>query len=657
MSTRAPTPTTPTPAATPTPATTPAGATTATAGGTARNGRSRRISARTALIVGSLTALGLLHVGVVAVRYHVGSFDDDGAYIAMAEGIAHGVGLTGRLPFGYPLLKDYPPGYPALLAPLVLAFGTGHGFAAERAWSVACFTALFPLTWVWLRRRGLGEATSAGVLLLLALNPLLATFGSMVMAETSFLVTLMCLLLAAEAWGRSPRGLSVPGVLTVVLAGALVWLKEAGLAVDGGMLLWLAANRQWRRAVVTAVAAGALLAPIAVARALNGVPLAGARYTGEIARGLGGDALHRLTLLPAGAARFVFYAVFDGVTPAFSPVSDNLGVLVVVGGAASAAAALFCSVGALRWWRRYGGRDPLPWLVAPYVVESMVYLYVNMRRTILIVPVLSAWYLIGATATGRYLLRRSQERGKTPPEVWRRRFRVAACAGLAVLVVQFPTDYLVGLGQSTSRPAGSPYMTLLAHLGPRRSVVETHYLWTTALLTGHPGGFEKTSPHCEAPAVLAALRRIHAAYALTAAFNGERVDQPCLARLAPHEPWAVPLLHTALDDATVTEIVGPGTPHPDLRGLLVAASGPPRHVWRLPAGSRVTQVSVGATAGIEVRLLGAHGWQVVVRRSRRAPWVLAELPGGVPATALQVIAASPVRTLAVVGTTPASRSG
>lgn len=619
--------------------------------------RNRAGARRPALIVAAITALGLVHVGLVAIRYHVGSFDDDGAYLAMAEGIAHGVGLTGRLPFGYRLLEDYPPGYPALLAPLVLVFGTGHGFAAERAWSVACFTALFPLTWVWLRRRGLGEAVSAGVLLLLALNPLLATFGSMLMAETSFLVTLMCLLLAAEAWGRSPRGSATSGVLTVALAGALVWLKEAGLAIDGGVVLWLAVNRQWWRAAVTAITAGVLLAPLVVARALIGVPVAGARYSREIARGFGGDIVHRVLLVPAGAARFVFYALFEGVTPVFSPISDHMTLLVVVGGAASGSAAVFCIVGAVIWWRRYGVADPVPYLIAPYVVESMVYLYVNMRRTILIVPILTVWYLIGASATGRYILRRSRERGKTPPEVWKRRFRVAAGIGLAVLAVQFPTDYLVELGQSTSRPAGSAYMDLLAHLGPRHSVVETHYSWTTAVFTGHPVGFEKTSPECRASAVLDDLRRIHAAYALVAKFNAERIDQPCLARLAPHEPWSVPLLHTARDDASVFEIVGPGTPHPDLRGLLVAPVAPAGATWRLPEGSRVTQVSVGATTGIEIRLLTADGWRKVASRSRPAPWVLAELPGGVPATAVQVISRSAVRTLAVIGTTPASRSG
>ncbi len=612
---------------------------------------------RPALTVAAITALGLVHVGLVSLRYHVGSFDDDGAYLAMAEGIAHGVGLTGRLPFGYPLLKDYPPGYPALLAPLVLTFGTGGGFAAERLLSVTCFVVLLPLTWVWLRRRGIGERTAAGVLLLLALNPLLGTFASMVMAELPFLVTLMCLLIAAETWGRSRRTWSAAGMATILLAAALVWLKEAGLAIDGGVVLWLVVNRRWGRAALTAALETALLLPIVVARALIGVPVAGKRYTGEIGRSLGGDVVHRVLLLPEGAARFLFYALFEGVTPVFSPVSDHLAVLLVVGGAASAAAVVFCSAGAVVWWRRYGIGDPVIWLVAPYVLESMVYLYVNMRRTILIVPILGLWYLLGAQATGRYLLRWSKRRGKASPEVWRRRAKVAVCAGLAVLVVQLPTDYLVELGQSTSAPAGSPYMTLLAHLGPPHSVVETHYLWTTALLTGHPGGFEKTFPDCAPASVLAALRRTHAAYAVTARFNAEDDDQPCLSSVAAHEPWSVELLHTSLDDATVFELVGPGTPNPDLAGLVVAATAPERSTWRLPAGSRVTQVSVGATAGIEIRLLTASGWRTVAHHPRPAPWVLAELPGGIGASAVQVVAASPVRTLAVIGRVPPDRPG
>ncbi len=609
------------------------------------------LARRPVALVAALAALGLAHVAVVSIRYHVGSFDDDAAYLAMAEGIAHGVGLTGHLPSGYPLVKDYPLGYPALLAPLVLAFGPGPGFWAERLASVACYGALFPLTWIWLRRRGLGTGVCAAVLALLALNPLLATFGSMVMAEAPFLVSLLGLVFAAEAWGRSERAWVPSGVATVLLGVALVWLKEAGLAVDGGIVLWLAWNRRWGRALAASVTSVALLAPLVIARVLVHIPIAGLRYNGEIARNLGGGILHQVLLLPVGAAKFLFYALFDGVTPVFSPLSDHWAVLVVVGGIASATAAVFCVVGAVLWCRRYGGSDTVPWMLGLYVLESIVYPYVNMRRTILVVPVATAWYVLGARATTRWLVGVARRRGSACPERWRRRAAGAAAVGIALLAVQFPTDYKVYLGQGTSRPEGSPYMTLLAHLGPPRAVVETDYLWSTSLFSGHPGAksaFDVTYHHCSPAAALAGLRRDHAAYGLTAAFNGNTVDDPCLARLAGTEPWAVELLHTAWDDATVFEVVGPGTPHPHLRGLLVARRGPPRHVWALPAGSTVRQVSVGATSGVTIRLLTPAGWRTVVRHGP-APWVLAELPGGLEASAVAVDSARALHDLAVVG--------
>lgn len=610
---------------------------------------------REAALVVALTVIGLVHVAVVSVRYHVGSFDDDAAYLYMAEGIAHGVGLTGHLPSGYPLVRDYPPGYPALLAPLLLAFGGPPGFVAERLTSVLCFAALLPLTWYWLRRRGLGPWPVAAVLALLALNPLLATFGSMVMAELPFLVTLVALLLAAEAWGHSARAWVPSGVLTVVLAVALVWLKEAGLALDGGIVLWLAYSRRWGRAVTAAAASVALLAPLLVARLLLHVPLAGLRYAGEIDRNLAGGLLHDAALLPVGAAEFLFYAVFDGVTPVFSPLSDHWVPLILVGGLASATAAVFCSVGAVLWWRRFGGRDPVPWMLAVYVLESIVYRYVNMRRTILVVPVLAAWYVLGAQATARWVLGVAARRRWATREVWRRRFAAATGIGLALLLVQFPTDYKSYLGQGTNRPEGSPYMTLLAHLGPRRSVVESDFQWTTALFSGHPAAqraMDVTYHGCSAgsaAAALAGLRRDHAAYGVTAAFNGETVDDPCLAHLADTEPWAVPLLHTARGDATVYEVVGPGTPHPDLRGLVVARAAPPHHTWVLPPGTTVDQISVGATTGVTIRLRTAAGWRTVARRGP-APWVLVHLGRGVTADAVAVHSRGPVQDLAVIGT-------
>lgn len=582
-----------------------------------------------AVVVGALTAAGLLHVGLVALRYHVGSFDDDAAYLYMARGLAHGTGLAGRLPNGYPLLWDYPPGYPALLAPLVLAF---PGFLAERLLSVACTGALYPMTWVWLRRSGVGERQAAAVLALLALNPVLATFGSMVTPDVPFVVLLLLLVLVADRHA----------VTTILVAAATVWVKEAGLAVAGGVVLWLVWTRRWARAAVTATALALLVLPLVLARLSAGVAVAGARYTGEIA---GTSLLDRLT----GALQFVFYAVYAGVTPVDSPLADHWATLVVFAGLASASAAVFCAVGAVAWWRRQGTGDAVIWIVAAYALECIAYRYVNERRTLLVLPVLAAWYVMGAIAVGRRLIRLSRQRGGPSVTAWHRGFAVAACLGAAALLVQFPVDFKEPIGHGTSRPAGSPYMTLLSHLGPPRSPVATDYLWTTALFTGHPGAkdaFYATYGRCSPAAALRALRRQHAAYGLVAALNGRSLDDRCLGRLAEREPWAVPLLRTDRDDATVFEVIGPGTAHPDLRLLRRGRSG------LLPAGATVTQITLGPSDDARIQVLTSGGWRTVAASRGRRPWTLVHLD--TPAWAVRVTGRA--GQLAVLGRIASRRS-
>lgn len=627
--------------------------------------------------VAVIAALGVVHVAVVAGRYHVGSFDDDSAYLYMARGIANGTGLFGYLPNGFALVNAYPPGYSYLLAPLMLIFGGGGGFWAERALSIVCYTALFPLTWSFLRRRQIDEVICLVVLVLLALNPVLATYGSMVMAETPFLVVFLGLVFAAERWSRSPSAVTRAGLATVVLAAGSVWLKEAGVGMVAGLVLWLAWSRNWRKAFAAAAGCGVLLLPIAVARLVTGVPLAGARYTTQITGYLGGGIFHELIVLPMGALEFVFYALFAAVTPTDSPLSNNFAALVVLGGLASASAAVFCVVGAVRWWRRRSN-DPVLFLIAAYFLECIAYKYVNERRVLLFLPVAIAWYVLGARATGRWVLQRSGRRGRTDPRAWRRRFAAAGFVGVLALAVQFPIDYRVRLGRGTSHPGGSPYMALLARLGQPHDVVATDFVWTTALYTGHPGAtaaFKATYTHCSPSAALAGLRQDHAAFGLTAEFNAKFVDDACLAKLASSQPWAVTLMRTPWDEATVFEVIGPGTGHPDLQKLAwsasrsaTAASGVATMEWRLPAGSSVTQVSLdgargagGRTGGVTVRLHTPGGWRSVAASpgavgAGGVPFLLAKVPQGVRADAVSVTVrgagTARVTDLAVLGHSP-----
>ena len=126
-------------------------------------------------------AVGLLHALLLAPLYHVGSFDDDGSYVLIARALARGVGFGGTLQAGYPLIGTYPPGFPLVLTPVALVAGSATW--PYRVLVLVFFLALFPLTDLWLRRIGGSRPLRWSVLLLLALNPVAATYATMVMAE------------------------------------------------------------------------------------------------------------------------------------------------------------------------------------------------------------------------------------------------------------------------------------------------------------------------------------------------------------------------------------------------------------------------------------------------------------------------------------------
>jgi hypothetical protein len=217
-------------------------------------------------------------VALVAPRYFVGSFDDDAGYILTTRALLAGHGLTAHLANGTTVAGSYPPGYSALLAPLLWLWP--HTFLPLRLLSTLCYAALFPLTWLYLRRRAVSDGVRVAALVVLALGPPLATYGSMVMAETPFLVLLVVLLLWVDRWERQPRAITRTGVAVILMAGGLVWLKEAGIGIAAGLVLWLLFQRPPRWPQKAAAVAGGvviLLLHVEAARLAAGEPLAGSR--------------------------------------------------------------------------------------------------------------------------------------------------------------------------------------------------------------------------------------------------------------------------------------------------------------------------------------------------------------------------------------------
>jgi hypothetical protein len=603
----------------------------------------RRRDRRDLLVVVATAALGLAHALVVTRHYAVGSFDDDASYVMTARALAHGTPLTGTLPIGYPVVATYPPGFALLLAPLALVAGAATW--PYQALVCVCFVALFPLTHLWLRRAGAPRWLAAGVLVLLALNPVAATFATMVMAEAPFLVVLLGAFLAAQRWAAQDRGRTAAGVATVLLAAGLLWLKQAGLGLVVGLALWLLLQRHWRRALALLAGVALVFTPVLALRAVAGTSLAGARYSTEIG-GFGG-----LGVVPGGLLEYARSALATSVLPlidvpryVFVPLAATVPALVVLG-----------VLAALR--RRSSGPATVATLV--YLAETLLYPYINERRLILVLPVVLAWYLAGAGVLVRAV---GAVAGRHRLAV-RRGLAAAGAVLLAVpLLLQFDRHYILERGQDSGRPLGSDHLGFVAAVTAPGDVVETPYLWTTSLGTGRAvanGVFFLPDPvDCTAEHLAAAALADGAGYAVDAAWNGPPPVVDCQVPVLDAAPWAVRLYRDAGADASVWEFVGPGTVHPDLAdavggpGEVGTAGDAATLTWSWPQPRTLTQLTVAAvTAGSGATTSAAlewrdpaGGWHRVaaaagpVGPGTATPWLVWRPAAPVAATAVRVAA-------------------
>ena len=520
----------------------------------------------------------------------------------------------------------------------------------------------------------------------MALTPSFATFGSMVMAETPFLVLFVVMLLLLERWEHSIRTLSALGVGVIVSVAGLVWLKEAALAMIPGVVIWLLWQHKARKAVAVAAGTLVLLVPVAIARIAAGVPLAGARYSQELGTYYSNGLFDRIGHVAHGFTWWFSTALPATVIPSGSPFPQGGGledVLAVI----SWHVALFTVVGFVMWFRHH--RDATVVIVPLYVAETLLWPNVNERRVILVLPVILALYVLGGWTIARFILdwarRRQWQRPRLAP--------IGLCVLAALLIVaplgaQFGRDYLFADGQSSSKPDGSRYMALLAALGRPGDVVETDYRSTVALFTGHRTAntaFVSTLQTCDDAVTDVSLSQDNSGFLLIGAVNKpDLIDSPCLFEQATSESWAVRLLRTDVDQASVFELIGPGTAHPDLvdatADAALSASGPLLSQPIEPAGdgdnagassattatggtgvltwtwnqpSSIKQVSVGdagadsgPTGQVSVELLTPSGqWVPAAAVSDRsvgdapgaAPYLLASFDQGIEATALRVV--------------------
>ena len=568
----------------------------------------------------------------------------------------------------------YPPGYSALLAPLVWVWP--HDFLALRLLSLAFYLAAFPLTWIYLRRHRVGPVLRLAALMVLALGPPFATYATMVMAEAPFIVVLILLLMAVDLWREQERAFTWVGLEVVVLAAGLIWLKQAAVGLVAGLIIWWpisGAARRWAKGSVLLAGVGLSLVPVMVARAVAGVSLAGARYSQELGGFYQGGLFSRLEhVLPGSTQHLLSTAIPATLVPYLEPLPIQ-GHWVDLWKVLSWHVTILIAIGAVAWLRRY--RDATVPMVVVYLAESVLWPFVNERRAVLVLPVLVTWYVLGAAEVWAGA-RRLAARMRPAVALSGRPLRgssvrvVGAALGAALvvvvvavpLVVQVPRNYLYAWGATSSHFGGTRYDAILSRLGRPSDVVETDYRSSVALFTGHTTDWSafifNQGSVCDAFTVPLELLSDRADYLVLGDFNKPGVlDSPCLLTEATTNVWAVELLHTAADNATVFELVALPSGQPDLVNVLVGiqpttdVTGAAMTIsWDLPAPAAVSQISLGqATAGsktkhvsVEVEHPGGE-WDVVAQArsgvgdgAGNVPFLLDHYTGG-PIVSVRVV--------------------
>lgn len=447
-----------------------------------------RSARATVAAVAALTLAAAAFDLSLARNHLLGTAGDDAVYLSLARALASGRGFVDlNLPWAPPE-TSVTPGFPALLAPLVALFST-HSPVLQLVPLLAGVAAV-PLTFVYLRELGISRPLALAGAALLAANPSVGLYSTIVMPETTFIAVLLVLLLTVRRWVREPV-VSAAGVGAVVAAVALFELKLAAVLLLGPLVLALVATGRRAHGVAVAAAVAVAALPLLVLRLASGTSPAGSTYDADFTYVYGGLHGAGLAVAVAGSSvRNVAILLFPtlsetliGIGP--GPLAGGKAALLAAGArdAVLAVVALVMLAGAWGLWRRT--RDAGLLAVGGYLLLVSGYPIMNTRRTILVVPVLVACLVVGSAGVWRWLADRARTMTREPGR-WSAAAAVLAAAVVAVPVVaddvhhwrDYRTDWSVNLLPDR------PWMRYLSQQARPDSLVEVIYPPQVYLGTG-----------------------------------------------------------------------------------------------------------------------------------------------------------------------------
>ncbi len=190
-----------------------------------------------------LAALLVLALALYLLNFHVmqvGTYQDDAHYIVTARALAAGKGFSLISLVDAPPELNFPPGYPLILVPVVLA--VPHSLDALRLPSIVFTLAAIPLWYLYLRKRFAAGWTFL-ILAAGASNPLIVSHSTMVMSEAAFLFLVSLLAVIGD---QIPSGKPLAGIVVAELAAsvtALYFVRSIGIAFAVGIILFLLVRR------------------------------------------------------------------------------------------------------------------------------------------------------------------------------------------------------------------------------------------------------------------------------------------------------------------------------------------------------------------------------------------------------------------------------
>lgn len=229
----------------------------------------------------------------------IGTSYDDAHYIILAESLSSGQGYQ-LINFPRPQIeRNFPPGWPLLLAPFTLIFPKNYD--ALKVVSLFLWLASIPLSYKIFSKRLPSPAIEI-LTSLIALNPLLIGASVTVMSESAYLFfSLLALSLFDKEHGKKIGWL----ILVTLLAFYTQQIRTIGIALSVSLIVYLLVARRWRDVgVVAVILTGGILLQAWI-NLRNGGTIISSGYEAQV---LSGSLIEKMYQISSNA-----FGYFDGV--------------------------------------------------------------------------------------------------------------------------------------------------------------------------------------------------------------------------------------------------------------------------------------------------------------------------------------------------------